>query len=96
MDTEQLKLILELIRGAGEGTKDVAMIYLLVTIVNPLLVTFGLIACAAIICNTIRKCYLASNETLEAWKRIAAAAGEYPTNFPVDHEVQRVIDKLKK
>ena len=96
MDTEQLKLILELIRGAGEGAKDVAVIYLLVTIAKPMFATFGLITCIAIISNAIRKCFLATSECSEAWKRVAEAAGEFPTCYPDSSDIKRVTDKLKK
>ena len=96
MNTEHLKLILELIRGAGDGAKDVAVIYLLVTIAKPMLATSCGIVITAIICATIRKCTLATSECINAWKRVAEAAGEFPTCYPDSSDIKRVTDKLKK
>lgn len=87
MDTEQLKLILEAIRGAGDGAKDVAVMYLLVALVKPVLGTAAVIACVAIIGNVIRKCVAGTNECTDAWKRVAEAAGEYPTSYPGPGEI---------
>jgi len=96
MDTEQLKLILEVIRGAGDGAKDVAVMYLLVALVKPVLATGAVITCVAIVANMIRKCVVATHECTNAWKRVAEAAGEYATIYPDAHDIKRVTDKLKK
>ncbi len=96
MDTEQLKLILEVIRGAGDGAKDVAVMYLLVALVKPVLGTAAVITCVAIIGNVIRKCVSGTHECTQAWKRVAEAAGQYPSSYPDSVDIKRVTDKLKK
>lgn len=96
MDTEQLKLILEVIRGAGDGAKDVAVMYLLVALVKPVLGTIAGISCVWIVGNTIRKCVNATHECTQAWKRVCEAAGQYPTSYPDSDDIKRVTDKLKK
>lgn len=92
MQPDQLTQILQLIREAGAGTKDVAIIYLLITLLQPLLGWAAFVIVASKICGLIRQCIFHNHSCAQAWIELAKALGVgCADNNPTRAEIQKAL-----
>jgi sirohydrochlorin ferrochelatase len=96
MDTEQLKLLLELLQGAGEGAKDIAILYLLTQIV-PYFVFAGVFLISLfVIVRAMQKHARQIERDTVAWESVSSAAVGYPIPLPNAKDIQRVVTALRE
>ena len=91
MDTEQLKLILETIKGAGADAKAVAIAWLIVSCVPYL--TGSLVA--IVVARLIRNAVLSANRYEKGWKAVCDRLGMDTESYePMDGCVRRVLKQI--
>ena len=100
MDTNQLKLILEALQGAGESARDIALAYIIASVVPAVLSFLGVMVFifAAYRLGYMALCRHASSErTAEGWKRVCLMLGDSRAAIlPTPMELESVVSRLDK
>lgn len=96
MDTEQLKLILEVIQGAGEGTKEVAIWYMVTMLIDALIQPIAWIVIIFLIIKGGSKLVMSCNLHRQAWYSICHLVDRRGIYDPTQQEVEMVARELKE
>lgn len=97
MDTEQLRMILEIIREAGAGTKDVAILYMAVSPIKSILAVAGILGGIHLICSGIKEIIKQVDDYCKSWKTICDFLGDENAGYnPNRHDVERIIKRIKE
>jgi hypothetical protein len=95
MQPDQLTQLLQIIREAGAGTKDVAIIYLLITLLKPLLGWTALGIIVSKVSTLIRQCFFHNHRCTQAWIELARGLGvTCADDHPTRGEIQRALKTI--
>ena len=99
MDIEQLKLIIEMLQGVGEGVKDITLLYLWLTFAGSLIDVFAVIGVASVVAYFIFKAIREANghgfhETFLREMRDLLGTGT--RGHLTGDEVHRTLEELRR
>lgn len=98
MDTEQLKMILELASQAGDGAQQIALLYLGVKILQPLAIILPLAWMVKIIASHIMDGVIAAQMERQGWESVCENLDlgySYKSN-PTHSQIADVVSRIRK
>lgn len=101
MDTEQLKIVVELLKDTTGDAKEVLFAYIISGFAQQFLKNIFVVFIVVVIAKTVLKVVTAMNEhetnnkiITQAWARVCAEVYEEPRSFETPMHVNTVIERI--